>query len=352
MERMRVSVVIVNYNSGDNLTKCVQAVLAQTYPPAEILVVDNASTDGSQAGLPGIVRLIQMDENLGLTKARNIGIRAARSPHVMTLDDDIYPTPDCLEKLVGFYREHPGAVLCPSVVYDQTGILQAQSATVHFVGTLVLKNKGLGIESGYTEPVKSAGFIGACIFVKRDFMLVDGKFEELFFFYFEDMELSLRLMSFGIPIFLIPEAIVSHEPGQGTAGLSFRGQGAYPARRVFNNLRNRWVTILLHYQLRTLFLLFPALLMYEIATLAICVWRGWRGIWLRAMQDVLLNRKEIIRKRASYRLLRKVNDGSVLSGGPLPFSSGFIVSPIEQAMVRFLEILINFNWYLVKSFLQ
>ncbi len=352
MNRIRVSVIIVNYNSGDNLAKCVQAVLAQTYPPEEILVVDNASTDGSQMELPDVVRLIQMDENLGLTKARNIGIRAASSPLVMTLDDDVYPTPDCLEKLVEYCKNHPGVVLCPSIVYDQTNILQAQSAAIHFVGMLVLKNKGLEIQSGYTEPVNSTGFIGACIFAERDLLLGDGKFEELFFFYFEDMELSLRLASFGVSIFLIPDAIVCHDLGQGTAGLSFRGQGTYPARRVFNNLKNRWVTILFYYQLRTLILLFPALLMYEIATLAICVWRGWQGIWFRAMQDVLLNRKEIIRKRASYRLLRKVNDGSVLSGGPLPFSSGFIVSPFQQAMVRFLEILINFNWYLVKSFLQ
>lgn len=347
-----VSVVIVNYNSGDNLAKCIRAVLAQTMPPAEIIVVDNASTDGSQDGLPDGVRLIQLDENIGLTRARNRGIAEASGRLVMTLDDDIYPEPNSIELLLHYHSLNPGAVLCPTVVYLDTDIIQAQAAWVHFIGMLGVSRAGSPLGDSPAKPFEAGAFLGASILAEKQKLLVAGGFDELFFFYFEDMEFSLRLRRMGIPIWCVPAAVVMHEPGQGTPGLSFRTGSVYPPRRFFLNLRNRWITLCLHYSLRTVVLLGPSLLLFEISSLLVALWRGWGGLWITALREVYQFRDEIKKKRARYQSRQVTKDRDLFAGGCyLPFSKGFITNRLAKALVDLAGILMWMNWILVRRWL-
>ena len=88
-----ISGVIVNFNSGGNLIECVSALYKQKISLDSIIIVDNASNDSSaqiaKNRFPA-VELIQLEENMGLSKARNIGLRSAKSDLVILLDDDVY----------------------------------------------------------------------------------------------------------------------------------------------------------------------------------------------------------------------------------------------------------------------
>ena len=92
-------VVIPNYNGGARITACLQSVLAQTYQPLEIVVVDNASTDASdrlvQAQFPQI-RFVQMGYNSGWGVACNAGMRAAESDYIVLLNNDAYMEKNCI----------------------------------------------------------------------------------------------------------------------------------------------------------------------------------------------------------------------------------------------------------------
>jgi hypothetical protein len=97
----RVAVVIVNHNSGPLLGRCLASLAAQSRPPSRTIVVDNASTDGSAAGLPGSVECIRLPRNAGFAAANNVGIeRSADCEWVALLNPDAFPEPGWLEALL------------------------------------------------------------------------------------------------------------------------------------------------------------------------------------------------------------------------------------------------------------
>jgi GT2 family glycosyltransferase len=349
--RSEVSVVIVNHNSGQALNVCVQAIQSQTVPVQEIIVVDNQSTDGSLTRLSNAVRVIHLEENLGLTRGRNTGLRAASGRLVLFVDDDVFLAPDCLEHLLAAYRRYRPAALVPTLVCSDRETIQSQGAEVHFIGMLHQKQAGEKLQPGRSPqpPLHSTAMIGGCMLLERDTFLAAGAFNEQYFFYFEDMEVSLRLRTLGHTILCVPAALAYHEPGQGTPGLSFRGQGVYPLQRAFLVMRNRWVTMLLHYRLRTFLVLAPALLLYESAALAAVIGRGWSAVWRRALLDIYRNRWQLLATRKRIQANRRLADRDLLSAGRLPFAVGFLRNPLEQRLASLLESLLDLYWRAVRG---
>ena len=91
-----VAVVVVNWNAGALLPRCLASVLAQQPAPAEVVVVDNASSDGSADRLPAGVRVVRRPDNGGFAVAVNEGLRATGAPYVLTLNPDTELLPGCL----------------------------------------------------------------------------------------------------------------------------------------------------------------------------------------------------------------------------------------------------------------
>ncbi len=109
-----VSVILPTYNRHDFLRQAVESVLAQTRPADEIIVVDDGSTDGTAALLAGYgdrIMVIRQD-NLGVSAARNAGIRQAKGVFIALLDSDDYWLPDKLEAQLSFFERHPDALIC------------------------------------------------------------------------------------------------------------------------------------------------------------------------------------------------------------------------------------------------
>ena len=343
-----VSAVVINYNGGERILKCIESMRRQTFPLSRIVVVDNGSEDGS----PGQIRqrfpdvdVLELGENRGLPAARNVGLADSESELILLSDSDIYLEPDALEKLVSARDDAEVAVVCPRIrLIPERDVVQADGAAPHFVGTMVLLHAYTDVDRVPSHRRNVGGCIGACYLLDRRTVLEAGGFDETFFFYFEDLEFMLRLGSRGESFVCEPGAVVYHDRGTGTVGLSFRGTGQYPLRRAYLSMRHRLLTILIHYRLRTLLFLSPALAIYELAVVAFAVSRGWTVPWLKSWAWQFRNLSLVLGRRRAAQASRVVMDRDLLVGGPLPLAPGVIQSPMARAGVTLLSRVLNGYW--------
>lgn len=348
-----VSAVVVNFNGGERILKSIESMERQAFPFKEIIVVDNQSTDGSlhqvRTRFPR-VQILELSENRGLPAARNTGLRLATAELVLLNTYDVYMSEGSLARLVEAYERSRPSVVCPRVVlYPETGIVHCDGAALHFVGTLLLRHGFQPLEEtpSVASPVDAC--MGACFLVDRKRVLDAGGFDEALFFYFEDLEFSMRLRSLGHEIVCEPAAVVHHHRAEGTPGVAFRGQGVYPPRRAFLTMAARLRTMLIHYRMRTLLVLSPALALYELASLAESLRRGWGSQWLRAWGRQVGTAPDIWARRRQALRLRTRNDRELLTGGPLPLAPGFVRSRAAEAAVSTLSRVLNSYWRIARG---
>ena len=343
-----VSAVVINYNGGERTLRCLEALSRQTCAPERIVVVDNGSEDGTpeqiRSRLPH-VEIIEVGENRGLPAARNIGLEAVASDFVLLADSDVYLEPDALAVLLRAQADTGATVIVPRIrLIPERDVVQCDGAAPHFIGTMTLLHGYRPVDAVPVDRRAVPGCIGACYLLDRQRVLDAGGFDAAYFIYFEDLEFMLRLTAYGHDFVCEPAALVYHERAQGTVGLSFRGKGSYPPRRAYLHMRNRWLTILMHYRLRTLLLLLPVLAFYEVIVLAFAVSRGWTRQWLLGWSWVLGNLPDILRRRSIVQRTRVRDDRDLLLGGPLPLTPGLIRAPVLAAAVSALSAALNAYW--------
>ncbi len=217
-----VSAVIVNYNAGGFLQKCLTALMAQQEVNLEIIVVDNASTDGSMTQLrdfPGCLTITN-EMNLGFARAQNQGLRWASGRYLMPLNFDVSLAPGCISAMVVAMESNPrlGSVspLLLQMSYDGK-----PSGRLDNAGLLLPQNR-FPVRRGYDEPIRPAyehpclvfGAMGAVALYRRE-MLADiayeGQyFDEAFFTWYEDVDLEWRARLRGWDCLYTPLAIAFH----------------------------------------------------------------------------------------------------------------------------------------------
>lgn len=350
-----VGAVVVNFNGGDRVVRVVEALHRQRYPLAQIVVVDNRSTDDSIARIRKLyptVQAMELPENVGLSAARNVGLKTLRTDLAFIVDHDIYAEESAISSMVAVWLEHKPSVICPRIrLLPERDTVQMEGAAIHFLSMLVLCNsdrpvRDLPVDGGYVD-----AFTGGCLLLHRQAILDAGAFDEMFFFYFEDLELALRLRLRGHRFWCEPRAEVFHEPAAGTPGLSYRRAGAYPRRRANFTMRNRILVILMHYRLRTIIVLSPALLLFEVAALLMACLKGWPAEWFDAWRWQLANLGQIRSRRRTSLLGRQCRDRDILVGGPLPMAAGFIHGSLQRHLFAFFSLLVNGYWLLTRRWI-
>lgn len=319
-----VSAVVVNFNGGENVLRCLRHLLDSRTAFARIVVVDNASTDGSRDRIAGLfpqVAIIDQATNEGPAQARNAGLAAVDTELALLIDDDVYLSPEALGLMLEAQTDTSAAVVVPRILlFPDTDCIQCDGASAHYIGTMRLRH---GFENRQGVPAQRAevgAIISACLLVDRQTALACGGFDEIFFFYFEDLEFGLRLRSLGHTLICEARAVAWHDRGAGTPGLSFRGSDGYPARRAYLSHRNRWLSMLIHYRARSLLVLTPVFAVYELLTLAFFIRGGWPMEWVRAWRWLFRHRAEIGSRRASMRSRRQRPDRELLEGGSFPWA--------------------------------
>lgn len=355
-ESVDVTAIVINFNGGHKLLSCVDALAAQSVPLCAIIVVDNGSTDGSLASVEQRhpdVRMLRLGENSGLPAARNAGLAAAHSHYVVLLDNDIYLRPDCIESMLRAQQAEQATVVCPRIIlFPECNCVQTDGAENHFLGVMSLRHPATPVDIAREERVGVNSAIGACYFLDRQAVVDAGSFDALYFFYLEDLEFSLRLRGLGYRFVFESQAVALHDRGSGTPGLSFRGTGDYPPRRAYLTMRNRLMTVFIHYRWRTLIVLSPALVLYELASSIYCIRRGWLAEWARAWGWLWHHRGKIAKRRQRMCRLRKVAESDILSGGTIPFSEGLLQSRFQRVLADGLSTLLNGYWRLVRILLR
>jgi GT2 family glycosyltransferase len=331
-----VDALLINFNGGERVLRAVAALLAQSHRLETLLVVDNASDDGTPERLAALdprVEVWRLERNLGVARARNLGLARLASPLVLVLDHDIYLAPDALALLHAALTQSGATVVCPRIrLLPERDVVQADGAEIHFLCALRMRHAFTALDLLPTEPGEVGGAIGACQLMDRRAVLEAGAFEELMFFYQEDLEFSLRLRARGLRFWCEPRAEVLHERAEGTPGLSFRGVGEYPRRRAYLTMRHRLFALLVHYRLSSLVLLAPVLASAEFVSAAIALRKGWLGEWARAWLWILRQSITILRGRRRAARARRVGDRALFVGGAFPVAQAYLSGSTEERL--------------------
>lgn len=211
-----IAVIIVNFNSGTLLGECLRHVRAQTRRPERIIVVDNASSDGSADRLESDypeVELIRSDRNLGFAAANNLGVhRAIGTKWLALLNPDAFPKPDWLERLLAAADRHPECASFGSRLLDahDPGRLDGTGDVYHVSGLAWRRDHGRPVETGTNEAGEIFAPCAAAALYRRDAFLEAGGFDEEYFCYFEDVDLGFRLRLLGHGCRYVPDAEVRH----------------------------------------------------------------------------------------------------------------------------------------------
>ncbi|MEM9023606.1 MAG: glycosyltransferase family 2 protein, partial [Bacteroidota bacterium] len=233
--RMKLSVIIVNYNVKYFLEQCLESVRhAAQRVPTEVLVVDNNSVDGSEAMVQEKfpeVRFIANQKNVGFSRANNQGIRASTGEYVLLLNPDTVVEEDTFEKVVHFMDEHPDAGGLGVQMIDGKGGFLPESKRglptpavafykIFGLATLFPRSKKFGqYHLGFLDQQQVHAIdvlSGAFMLLRREALDKTGLLDEAFFMYGEDIDLSYRITQAGYRNYYFPHTRIIHYKGEST----------------------------------------------------------------------------------------------------------------------------------------
>ncbi len=236
MERPRVSIILVNYNDRDHLPDCLASLEREVAAfPAEIILVDNHSEDGSAEMAVesfGWLRLIRNEENLGYARANNIGIEASRGDFLLFLNTDTVIPEGSLPALLAELEARPEAgAIGPALVRENSRVQVSFGREVNFISELwqkFFRNPYYRIVLRFAARAREVGWLsGACLLAKRPAVEDAGRFDEKFFLYFEDIDLCRRMREKGYRLLFFPEIKVIHAGGASTSREKWRSRLEY-----------------------------------------------------------------------------------------------------------------------------
>lgn len=216
---MKLSIIIVNWNTQGFLRQCLLSIISRPVSFSnEILVVDNASTDGSLAMLKQEfpqVRVIQNTTNLGFAHANNQGLRQARGEYFLLLNSDTIVNPDALDRLIQTADDHPEAGVFGTRLINPDGSIQESWAQFP---TLLSELTGRNVRTN--QPVPSTPGLyrvdwvgGACLLARKAAVNEIGLLDESFFMYSEEVDWCYRMKIAGWLVYYLANAEMIHFGG-------------------------------------------------------------------------------------------------------------------------------------------
>jgi len=306
----KVSVVIVNWNAGRFLERCLVALMAQTVKPYEIILVDNASTDGSLDIVRrfAAVRLIELDRNSGFARGNNLAIKAAsaESEWIVLINPDAFAAPHFLEELLEAAQRNPAYDMFGSKLLNaiEPMLLDGAGDAYHMSGRVWRLGHGTRNPASGEKECEVFSPCAAAAMYRRSALQKVGGFDEDFFCYVEDVDLGFRLRLAGYRCLYVPQSVV-HHVGSATTG------GQHGDFAVYHGHRNL-VWIFVKDMPGILFwLLLPLHLAMNLAALCVFILRGQGRVILRAKRDALSGLPAMWRKRAQVQSMRAVSLGNI-----------------------------------------
>jgi GT2 family glycosyltransferase len=280
------SVIIVTYNHKRYLEQCINSVLKQDYP-YEVIIIDNCSQDGSaqqvRENYPG-VKLIESEENRGYGAGTNTGISHAIGEYIAILNPDTIVETGWLRNLVKPLDNGKVITSAKILSYDGSAINTCGHIN-HFTGLTF--TRGLGAEpSAYQNLEEVSGFSGCCFAMRRRDYLELGGFDENFFLYNDDSDLSWRAHLKGFTILFVPTSIVRHD-------YSLR----VSPEKIYHLEKGRYMILRKYLSWKDFLILSPSLLIVELLTFGFALKLGGGAFFykFRAIKDCLTTKTYTVR---------------------------------------------------------
>lgn len=313
-----ISVVILNYNGRHLLRRCLNSVFRSAYPLFEVIVVDNASQDGSVEYLREAythekrLQIIQNSANLGFAEGNNIGAQAAKGNYIVFLNNDTEVDRLWLKESVKVFESDQRIGACQSklLLMRNPRLLDCAGGLLDYLG--FPRGRGDSVEDNgqYDEVEEIFHAKGAAIMVKRDLFEEVGLFDPSFFYYYEEIDLCWRIRLKGYKVVFAPKSIVYHSVGSSTAKHD-------ASLKAFHATKNNIVMLIKNYNFRNMVKRIPIVLFLRLNESALLLLNKKRYVALakfKALLWTLVNLKKIWKKRVRVQhLIRNVPDDNIIS---------------------------------------
>jgi len=287
-----ISVVIVTYNSKEDLEECIPSLANQNYPGFEVIVVDNDSIDDTVGFVENnfpFIRVVKNKGNYGPAKGYNIGISASKGRYVVLLNPDTVVEKEWLSELVRVLEEDQDVAACQSrvLLHSKPHIINTEGNEVNYLGFTWCRNYGK--ENRNNGQIQETLGLSVCsAILRRDVLEEAGLFDEDFFMYLDDTDLGLRMYLMGYKVVCNPRSIVYHkykfEPGK---------------RKLYYLERNRLLVLLKIYNAARLLRILPIFVFMETGLLVMSLFQGWFKEKIQSYAWIIWNWKLVKSKRQS-----------------------------------------------------
>jgi GT2 family glycosyltransferase len=333
-----VSVVFLNYN-GKKFANLWRSLFRVEYPNYEIIFVDNGSVDGSDKLFKKLakkykkskikrLKIIKLENNVGYSKANNIGVKEARGKYIVLLSNDIEVDKYWLKNMINFLEKNKDVGVAQSFMFnfykrnekDRMGnFIDVIGYNTCYDNSIYSKNEPF--EIFYSE--------GAVMFIRKDILKeTDGLFDEEYFMFFEDVDFCWRVHLRNYKIYMVPSSFVYHVRGGTVEGIVMKLNSLY----LLTNTRNRLLTLFKNYGTKNLFKYLPILLFLELL----------EGIWLFTKKprlglsvlcgicDFIFKIPKAYNKRKIVQSLRIVEDNNIIKKMTPLSKSLFIILKVKN----------------------
>ena len=308
-----ISIIVINYNGKHFLGECFTSLgnLEYTRDKLEVILVDNASTDGSvqyvRENFPW-VNILQLDKNYGFCKSNNDGVKIANGEYVVFLNNDTTVTKEWLSELVKGVLSEEQIASCASkmLYYDRRNVTNTAGGKITIIGGGIYKGYGDKDGPEYSKPEYTGFGCGAGVLVNKELFQYVGGFDEDYFASCEENDLGWKLWLSGYKVLYVPTAVMYHKES-GTFG----SRSTFESTKVYFITRNRLYNIIKNLEVRNvvraLFISLGFNLYRSIRYLAQGNFASIKSI-ATAHLDFVKNLRKMLAKRQVVQKNRKVSD--------------------------------------------
>jgi len=305
-----VAVIVVNYNGGDMLLRCLHDLAGQTWPAFKVIVVDNASSDDSmrraEQKYPHI-HAVRLETNVGFAMGNNIGAEfALECSWIACLNPDAYAYPDWLSNLMRAAQAHPEFAMFGSklMLAPRPDRLDGTGDIYHVCGAAWRRDHRRKLADGHHVEEEIFAPCAAAALYRRDAFDAAGGFDNDFFCFFEDVDLAFRMRLLGYRCLYVPSAIVHH--------VSSAITGFQSDFTVYHGHRNLVWTFFKNMPLPLFLAFLPLHILLNMASIVLYTFKGQPLIILKSKWDAIRGLRSAWRKRGLIQSGRRVSSRVLL----------------------------------------